>query len=73
VAFESLQGSAEQVVAILEQNPTPNGDQQENITAQFRAMKKNVNIYCPKTAGTDDVLRAFNKALTEWEELVEEL
>lgn len=70
LAFERLQGSAEQVAAILTQNPNPNCDAQENIASQFAAMKKDVDAYCAKTAGTDDVLRAFNKASSEWELLV---
>ncbi len=66
-AFDKVKGSAQQVSSILGQNPNPNRDQKENITAQFNSMKKNVDVYCPKTAGTDNVLRAFNKAFAEWE------
>lgn len=70
LAFERLQGSAEQVAAILTQNPNPNRDAQENIGSQFTAMKKDVDGYCMKTGGTDDVLRAYNKASVEWGLLV---
>jgi len=67
LAFEALQGSAGQVEQILRANRNPSRDSQENITAQFDTIKKNVGAYCPKTEGTDDVLRAFNKASSEWE------
>lgn len=70
VAFEELQGSAGQVAAILTQNPKPNGDQRENITAQFETMKKNVDVYCVKTNDTRDVLKAFNNAETDWKALI---
>ena len=72
-AFEALQGSAQQVVAILTQNPKPNRDQQENVGSQFAAMKKNVDIYCQKTTETRPVLIAFNNAETEWQLLVKKL
>jgi hypothetical protein len=64
---KTLQGSAKQVAAILTQNPNPNRDQRENLMNQFSAMKKDVNSYCPSTAGTEPILSAFNKASTEWE------
>jgi hypothetical protein len=67
VAFDRLQGSAKQVAAILTQNPNPNRDQRENLMNQISAMKKDVNSYCPSTAGTEPILSAFNKASTEWE------
>jgi len=70
LAFEALQGQAGQVAAILTQNPNPNRDQQENITAQFATMKKNVQVYCVKTDDTRDVLKAFNNAETDWQVLV---
>ena len=70
IAFERLKGSAQQVAAILTQNPNPNRDAQENIGSQFTAMKKDVDAYCKKTDGTDDILRAFNKASVEWGLLV---
>jgi hypothetical protein len=73
LAFEALQGSAQQVVAILTQNPQPNNDQQENVSSQFAAMKKNVDVYCQKTVETRPVLLAFNNAETEWKLLVQEL
>ena len=68
--FERLRGSAEQVAAILTANPNPNRDQQENINSQFDAMKKAVDAYCTKTAGTENVLLAWNRASTEWQSLV---
>jgi hypothetical protein len=70
LAFEALQGQAGQVAAILTQNPNPNPDQQENITAQFATMKKNVQVYCVKTDDTRDVLVAFNNAETDWQVLI---
>jgi hypothetical protein len=73
LAFEGLQGSAGQVAAILTQNPRPNRDQQENVDGQFANIKKNVNVYCPKTDNTREVLLAFNNASTEWTLLVKEL
>jgi hypothetical protein len=72
-SFDRLKSTAGQVATILTQNPNPNGDQQENIGESFKAMKKGVESYCPKTPGTDDVLRAFNKASTEWDLLVKGL
>jgi hypothetical protein len=69
-SFDRLKSSAGQVAIILTQNPNPTPDQQENITAQFATIKTGVDAYCPKTPGTDDVLRAFNKASTEWNLLV---
>lgn len=69
-SFDRLKGTASQVATILTQNPALNADQRENIGTMFTAMKKAVDVYCPKTAGTDDVLRAFNKASTEWNLLV---
>jgi hypothetical protein len=70
--FDRLQGSASQVADILTQNPNPNDDQQENITAQFDTMDKAVELYCKNTRGTKDVRKAFDKASKEWNKLVEE-
>lgn len=67
LAFEALQGQAGQVANILGQNPNPNRDQQENITAQFVTMKKNVGLYSTHTDGTREVLKAFNNAETDWQ------
>lgn len=60
LAFDKLQGSAEQIVSILTQNPNPNRDTTENLQTQFDAMQKNIKAYCSNTAETEDVLRAFN-------------
>jgi len=73
VAFDQLKGAAEQLEAIFRANAAPSRDSQENIAAQFVSMKKNVDVYCAKTGATDAVLRAFNKASTEWEALRAEL
>ena len=73
VAFDQLKGAAEQLEAIFRANAAPSRDSQENIAAQFVSMKKNVDVYCAKTGATDAVLRAFNKASTEWEALRNEL
>jgi hypothetical protein len=70
LAFEALQGQSGQVAAILTQNPNPNRDQRENITAQFETMKKNIGVYCVKTDDTRDVLKAFNNAETDWQILI---
>ncbi|MDM0109791.1 hypothetical protein QTH97_33080 [Variovorax sp. J22R24] len=67
IAFERLQGSAQQVAAILTQNPAPNADTRENLQSQFDAMQKDVNSYCTNTDGTHDIVRAFNNASVEWE------
>ena len=67
IAFDKLRGTAQQLVAIFRANPAPNSDSQENIAAQFIAMKKLVDGYCAKTGQTHDVLVAFNNASTEWE------
>lgn len=72
LAFESLQGSAGQVAAILKQNPKPGRDQRENIGSQFAAMDKNLKVYATKTTSRDVIL-AFNRASTEWMVLVNEL
>ena len=69
-AFKRLQGSAEQVAAVLTQNPNPSTDQKENISAQFATMAKNVESYCTDLDGTTDVFVAFQAANTEWEKLV---
>ncbi|MBK6973021.1 MAG: hypothetical protein IPH26_08740 [Sterolibacteriaceae bacterium] len=70
--FDRLQASAKQVAAILSVNPNPNRDSRENIDSQFAAMKKSVDVYCTKTAGTEDVLSAWNKAYAEWQLFVGE-
>ncbi|MGA7780544.1 MAG: hypothetical protein WCA85_22970 [Paraburkholderia sp.] len=70
LAFDRLQASATQVADILDQNRVPNNDMKENIQAQFESMKKNVDSYCLKTAGTEPVLIAFSKAQAEWDALM---
>src|SRR5215207_8741917 len=72
VAFQSLQGAANQIVLSLNRNRAPNRDQRENIGTYFDSLKKNVNVYCVKTAGTNDVLKAYNDGSTEWQVLVRE-
>jgi hypothetical protein len=69
-AFKKLQGSAEQVEAILTQNRNPTPDQKENISAQFETMEKNLESYCVDLDGTQDVFAAFQRASTEWAKLV---
>lgn len=66
-AFDRFQNSARQVATILTQNPNPGPDGRTNITAQFAKMQEGVRTYCSQAAGTEDVLRAFNKASSEWQ------
>lgn len=68
--FDRLQGSARQVAVVLMANPAPGPDTLENLKAQFNAMKKAVDGYCTNTAGTEDVLSAWNKAWSEWQLLL---
>ena len=70
INFEKLQGAADTVANILEQNNPPSGDTIENLAAQFDSMKSEVEGYCSKTEGAEDVLRAFNKASSEWDLLM---
>jgi ABC-type transporter Mla subunit MlaD len=67
INFEKLQGAASTVANILEQNNPPSGDTIENLAAQFDSMKAEVEGYCSKTEGAEDVLRAFSKASAEWD------
>lgn len=69
-AFNRLQGSAEQVAAVLTQNRNPTADQKENISAQFGTMEKNLESYCADLDGTQDVFAAFQRANSEWEKLI---
>jgi hypothetical protein len=73
IAFDRLQGSATQVADILAQNRNPNSDTRENIQMLFDSMKKNIDTYCLKTAGTEPILSSFSKAQSEWEALVKGL
>ncbi|HWL56268.1 MAG TPA: hypothetical protein VNQ78_06270 [Paracoccus sp. (in: a-proteobacteria)] len=66
LSFETLQGSARQVAAILRQNPNPNVDMKENISTLFDAMNKIVSSYVQKTDGTRNILIWFNEAKVEW-------
>ena len=70
IAFDRLQGSAQQIAAILTQNPAPNADTRENLQALFDGMQNDVSGYCTKTDNTTDIVRAFSKAGAEWELLV---
>ena len=69
LAFRNIQGNAQQIHAILSQNPNPSRDSRENIEGLFASMGENVRVYCQKTDATRPVLIAFNNAYTDWQVL----
>jgi hypothetical protein len=69
LAFRNIQGNAQQIHAILSQNPNPPQDSQENIEALFASMGENIRLYCQKTEATRPVLIAFNNGYTDWQVL----
>ena len=69
VAFRNIQGNAQQIHAILSQNPKPSADSRSNIDSLFESMGENVRLYCQKTDATRPVLIAFNNAHTDWQML----
>ncbi len=67
VAFRNIQGNAQQIHAILSQNPRPSADSRANIDSLFDSIGENVKLYCQKTDATRPVLIAFNNAHTDWQ------
>jgi len=67
IAFDRMRGSAQQISAILTQNPAPNPDTLENLQTLFDGMQNDVSGYCTKTDNTTDIVRAFSKASAEWQ------
>ena len=64
--FNLLKGSAQAAYNLFHQNATPN---EHSADGYFTAMDKQVKAYCEKTPGTETVLKNYNTAKTEWNQM----